>query len=116
GKLPVDNYRWEAKVNIAGRAFVERGEFSIAPVQLEMSNLTADHQLLNLLSSRNGGEMVLAKDMQLLPAMIQNNNDVVSIAYEKKTLLDIIEIKWLLGLFLLFLAAEWLIRKSMVSY
>ncbi|MEO0404869.1 MAG: hypothetical protein AAF193_08360, partial [Bacteroidota bacterium] len=90
GKLPVDNYRWEAKVNIAGRSFVERGEFSIAPVQLEMSNLTADHQLLNLLSSRNGGEMVLAKNMQLLPAMIQNNNEVVSIAYEKKTLLDII--------------------------
>lgn len=116
GKLPVNNYNWEAKVTVGGRIFVERGEFSIAPVQLEALNLKADHQMLNLLAVQNGGELVYPDQVTSLVQAIENNADVVTLSYEKKSLLDLIELKWFLFIFLILLGAEWMIRKFLGAY
>lgn len=116
GKLPVNNYSWEARVSVGGRAFVERGEFSIAPVQLEALNLKANHQMLNLLAVQNSGELVYPDQISSLTQAIQNNAEVVTLSYEKKSLLDLIELKWLLIIFLILLGAEWMIRKFLGAY
>ena len=116
GRLPVDNYSWTAKVNIGGRTFVERGEFSVAPVQLEMASITADHQMLNLFAQQNGGEMIYPSEMNSLKNRIESNSEVVSISYERKSLLDLIELKYILFVLIILLSAEWLMRKYHGSY
>ena len=116
GRLPVDNYSWTAKVNIGGRTFVERGEFSVAPVQLEMASITADHQMLNLFAQQNGGEMIYPSEMNSLKNRIESNSEVVSISYERKSLLDLIELKYILFVLIILLSAEWLVRKYHGSY
>ncbi|MGB1033224.1 MAG: hypothetical protein ACPGWM_11425, partial [Flavobacteriales bacterium] len=116
GRLPVDNYSWEAKVNVGGRVFAERGEFSVAPVQLEMASITADHQMLNLFAEQNGGKMIYPSEMASLKGLIESNSEVVSISFERKTLLDLIELKYILFILIALLSAEWLMRKFHGSY
>ena len=116
GRLPVDNYRWEAEVNIAGKKFVERGEFSVSPLQFELINVRADHQMLYRLAHQNGGQMIAKEQLLSLAEIIRSNEDVVSLSYERKTLSDLIRIDLLLWILLLLLAAEWLIRKLNGTY
>lgn len=116
GRLPVDNYRWEAEVNIAGKKFVERGEFSVSPLQFELINVRADHQMLYRLAHQNGGQMIAKEQLLSLAEIIRSNQDVVSLSYERKTLSDLIRIDLLLWILVLLLAAEWLIRKLNGTY
>lgn len=116
GRLPVDQYRWEAEVNIAGKTYKERGEFSVSPVQLEMVNLQADHQMLYRLALKNGGEMVNKEQIGTLAELVRSNGEVVSLSYERKTLSDLIRWDSLLILLTLLLAAEWLLRKINGTY
>ncbi len=116
GRLPVDQYRWEAEVNIAGKTYKERGEFSVSPLQLEMVNLQADHQMLYRLALQNGGEMVSKEQIGGLADLIRNNGEVVSLSYERKTLSDLIRWEILLLLLALLLSAEWLLRKVNGTY
>lgn len=116
GRLPVDNYRWEAEVNIAGKKFVERGEFSVSPLQFELINVRADHQMLYRLAHQNGGQMIAKEQLLSLAEIIRSNQDVVSLSYERKTLSYLIRIDLLLWILVLLLAAEWLIRKLNGTY
>ncbi|MDP4587059.1 MAG: hypothetical protein NWS86_02680, partial [Flavobacteriales bacterium] len=116
GRLPVDNYRWEAEVNIGGKKFIERGEFSVSPLQFELINVRADHQMLYRLANQNGGQMIAKEQLLSLAEIIRSNEDVVSLSYERKTLSDLIRIDLLLWFLLLLLASEWLVRKLNGTY
>jgi hypothetical protein len=116
GRLPVDNYRWEAEVNIGGKKFIERGEFSVSPLQFELINVRADHQMLYRLANQNGGQMIAKEQLLSLAEIIRSNEDVVSLSYERKTLSDLIRLDLLLWILVLLLAAEWLIRKLNGTY
>jgi len=116
GRLPVDNYRWEAEVNIAGKKFIERGEFSVSPLQFESINVRANHQMLYRLAHQNGGQMIAKEQLINLAEIIRSNEDVVSLSYERKTLSDLIRIDLLLWFLLLLLSSEWLVRKLNGTY
>lgn len=116
GLLPVGDYTWVAGANVGGKAQREEGKFSVYPLQLELSQTTANHKLLNQLATASQGAMVYPSDMSTLPDMIMNNGDVQSISFERKQLSDLIDFKWLLAFILLLLSCEWLLRKRSGSY
>lgn len=116
GTLPVGNYSYVARTSLNGEQYTERGEFSVSPIQLELANTRANHQLLYNFASENNGEMLYPDQLEELPEMIKNKKEIVSVSYEQKLLTDLINKKWILALLLGLLAMEWLLRKRNGAY
>ena len=116
GMLPVGNYTYSASVVGNSSIPKETGEFSVSPLQLEASRTIADHRLMNLLATSNGGVMVMPQEMGRLPKLIRDSQSVTSTSYENKKLTDLINYRWLLALILLLLSLEWLLRKRAGTY
>ncbi len=111
GILPAGNYTYAASTSASGKKLTKTGQFSISPVIVEQLRTQADHNLLFNLAHRNGGQMVMPNEIALLTEIIKGNSEIVPISYEKKTLTDLINYKWLLFLILGLLCLEWLLRK-----
>jgi len=111
GILPAGNYTYSASASSGGKKLNKSGQFSVSPVVIEQLNSQADHNLLFNLAERNDGQMIEMKDAKSLIEIIKANSEIVPVSFEKKTLSDLINYKWLLGLILLTLCSEWLLRK-----
>ena len=116
GRLSVGNYSYEAKASSEGNVWVERGEFSVSPLQMEVINTIADHRLLNQFARENNGVMVYPNQMQKLVDEITNKKEIVSVSYENKQLDELINFRWLAVLILILLSTEWLLRKRAGTY
>lgn len=116
GRFPVGEYRYEAQVKLGNKVLTDRGEFSISPLQVETINTVADHQLLNNLSAKHGGQMVYPNELDKLRQLLLNREDITSVAYSKTELKEIIHIKWIFFLLLVLLSAEWFMRKRSGGY
>lgn len=116
GQLPVGNYRYMATANNGTQDLIERGEFSVSPLQLEIVNIVADHNLMYQLAKDNGGEMVTRANLSTLADKINAREDIVSMSFENKKLDDLIDFKWLLFLILFLFGLEWLLRKRAGTY
>ncbi len=100
GILPAGNYTYKSSVTAAGKKLQKSGQFSVSPVVVEQLRTQADHNLLFNLAERNGGKMVTSDQINTLSSLIMNNSQIVSVSYEKKSLSDLINYKWLLFLIL----------------
>lgn len=116
GSLPVGNYSYEANTSLSGKAYKERGEFSISPVQLELTVSKADHGLLYRWAQAHEGELVYPSGLASLPGQISARKEVHAVAHETKVLSDLINLKWILFLMLGLLCIEWLLRKRNGTY
>lgn len=116
GQLPVDNYSYVASANNGKQTLKETGEFSVSPLQLEAVQTIADHRLLYQLAHDQGGEMLAPTELQKLPELIKAKKEIVSVAYENKSLDDLINFKWILAVLIGLLSLEWLLRKRAGTY
>lgn len=116
GQLPAGNYTYAAQASNGTRMLKENGEFTVSPLQLESTQTVADHNLLYGLAAATGGRMVLPAAMDSLVGMVRERQDITAVSYENKQLRDLIDYRWLLGLILLLLGAEWLLRKRAGTY
>jgi len=116
GSLPVGNYTYVASTVSEGQTLKEIGEFSVSPLQAELTNTIADHKLLAQFARENGGEMVYPDAVSSLVEKIKAHEEITSVSYETKQLNDLINFRWLLFLILLLLGGEWLLRKRAGTY
>ncbi len=116
GSLPVGNYTYVASTVSEGQTLKEIGEFSVSPLQAELTNTIADHKLLAQFARENGGEMVYPDAVNSLVEKIKAREEITSVSYETKQLNDLINFRWLLFLILLLLGGEWLLRKRAGTY
>jgi hypothetical protein len=116
GNLPPDNYRYRAEVQSGGKMHTETGEFTVSSVSIEKVNTLADHRLLYKLAKDKGGEMIFTKELNELPAIIKNRDDIASISYTSKKFTEILSLPWLLAAILVLLSLEWFIRKRAGGY
>ncbi len=116
GVLPVGDYSYTGQVNYNGKALKSNGNFTVKPLQLEALNTTANHQLLNSLSKKFGGEMVYPAQIASLVNKIKENKNIKPLMYSTYKTEPIINYKWLLGLLMLLLTIEWFFRKFGGSY
>lgn len=116
GSLPVGNYTYVASTVSEGQTLKEIGEFSVSPLQAELTNTIADHKLLAQFARENGGEMVYPDAVSSLVEKIKAREEITSVSYETKQLNDLINFRWLLFLILLLLGGEWLLRKRAGTY
>ena len=95
---------------------IEKGEFSVSPIQVEFVNTVADHQLLYNLARKHDGSMVYASNLADLLGLIGDRDDIKSVSYTQKRLKELINLKWVFFLLLILLSAEWFLRKRNGAY
>jgi hypothetical protein len=116
GVLPVDNYSYEAKVRVGDKLYHENGEFTVSPLNIEMVNTIADHNLLYQLAAKHGGQMLRVDQMDDFPQIIKAREDIKTITYSEKRYLELVNVFWVFLIIIAILATEWFIRKFNGSY
>ncbi|MGB0984610.1 MAG: hypothetical protein ACPG19_11245 [Saprospiraceae bacterium] len=116
GYFPVGNYIYEGKVNVNGTQLSSKGKFSVQPIQLEVFETTADHNLLRLLSNKYEGETVYQDQLSSLVELIKAKDSVKPKLYDTMQTKNIINLKWIFFLILFLLSLEWFLRRFYGSY
>ncbi len=109
-------YQYSATVKLGDKNYTEKGEFQVAQIQIEMNNTIANHQLLTNLVKKHDGGLFYPSNLEDINVTIQENNNITSIIFEEKDLKELINLKWIFGLILLLLSAEWFLRKRNGAY
>lgn len=111
GELPVGDYAWECHTKYGKNSYTKSGSFSVDEVLLESTNLVADHNLLQSISTATNGKFFMPDDMQRIAKEIKNNDNIKPIAnYNKKY--SLLLNSWLyFACIVLLLAVEWFLRK-----
>ncbi|MEM9832669.1 MAG: hypothetical protein AAF944_18710 [Bacteroidota bacterium] len=115
GNLPEGIYRYQASIELNNENLTSEGEFSVQRLEIEMLNLTANHELLREIAQTSGGRFVTTEDLSGLGKVFENQESPSKI-YTSEAFLPIINLKGLFFLLLLLVATEWGIRKYMGSY
>ncbi len=116
GIFPVGNYTFRAAVTSAGQNLATTGQFSVQPVQLELFETTANHNLLRLLSEQYGGAALYPKDMEQIADLIKEKGTVKPVIYQTTKTRAVINLKWIFFLLLLLLTGEWFLRRYFGAY
>ncbi len=116
GMMPSGEYKFEAKVKVGEKLNIQRGEFSVSALQVELTNTIADHQLLYSLSKKHDGEMVYPNELGIIAKKLNSRSDIKSVSYSQNKLSDLINLKWIFFLLLSLLSFEWFIRKRNGAY
>ena len=116
GFFPAGVYRYEAKVKIGNKEYLEKGEFSINALQVELSNTVADHQLLYRLANKHGGKMLYPEQMASIKELLKQREDITSVSYSEQKYADMIHLKWIFYVILSLLSMEWFLRKRNGAY
>jgi len=111
GTFPPGEYQFLASVTSGKENYGKRGNFVIAPVNLEAIKLKADHNLLYRLAKSHRGEMYMPSELGQLAAELKSSDEIHSISYVERIFSDLISAPWIFLLILGLLSAEWMIRK-----
>ncbi len=116
GRLDKGKYRLKATSKSGDTPVSFEGEFSIAQTDIESLNSMADHQLLNSIAALSGAKMFYPDQLKALAEEIMNRNDIKPVSYSETKLRDLIDLRWLFALLVIWLALEWFVRKHSGSY
>jgi membrane protein implicated in regulation of membrane protease activity len=116
GVLPVGDYRFSASTLYNGENFSFNGQFSVQPIQLESYAMTADHNMLKLLSQKFGGGTFSPSSLTQLADQIKQQDTLKPVIYETAKTRPVINLKWLFFLLLALLTTEWFLRRYFGAY
>jgi hypothetical protein len=116
GILPVGNYTFRASVFFNAQNLTYAGQFSVQPIQLELYETTADHNLLQLLSEKYGGAMVYPDQTASIADLIKERGTVKPVIYQTAKTRLVINLKWIFFLLLGLLSVEWFFRRYFGGY
>lgn len=116
GRLPEGSYKFEASTVFNGEELKSGGAFSVKSIQLEVFETTANHQLLHLISAKNGGQVIAPKDIAQLPELITAKGFAKPVLYDTVKTRSLIHLKWIFFLLLGLLTFEWFLRRYFGGY
>ncbi len=116
GKLPAGLYKWSASTTFQDKKYKRDGNFLVKEVKIELLNAQADHRLLHNIAENSGGKFYSPHQLSALQKDLEHRNDLVTVVYQEKSFVDLIDRKWLFFLIVLFLSAEYGIRKYLGAY
>ena len=111
GALPVGEYNYNAGTVLGNHQYNASGQLTIKPLNLELKQSAANHQLLRSIARQSGGQMLQPSQINRLADLIRKNENIKTLVYEDKHYSDIIDLKWVFVLILTLMSAEWFIRK-----
>lgn len=111
GSQPPGDYTFEAKTQLGGQQFTEKGSFSIVKNEIELQNNQADFGLLYQLSAQSSGQFSTLENYGTLLDDIENNKQITVQQHEQTMLTEWINVKLLFLLLVVMLTIEWFYRK-----
>ncbi|HNR19752.1 MAG TPA: hypothetical protein PKN75_11005 [Bacteroidia bacterium] len=116
GIFPAGKYNYVAQVKLGNTNYKDEGEFTINTLQMENTELTANHQMLFAMAQRTGGKMFYPLQMSLIIDEVKAKEDVKPVSYYHKKLRDFISLKSIFALLIILLTIEWFLRKRSGAY
>ncbi len=115
GVLPANFYRYKATTYFNGQKFEAEGGFNVQAIQLELTDLTANHALLRALSQQTGGvSLPLSNSEQLAQIIAAKKTKPMLFATTQTE--PLLNKKWLFFLIAGFLSLEWFLRRYSGAY
>ncbi|MES2426226.1 MAG: hypothetical protein V4560_04605 [Bacteroidota bacterium] len=111
GTLPVGEYTYTATTKLGNHPFNAGGQLTVKPLNLEIRQSAANHQLLKNMAKESGGVMLQPSEINRLADLIRKNENIKTLVYEDKHYSDMIDVKWIFVLILALLSIEWFLRK-----
>jgi hypothetical protein len=115
-KLNEGNYSFSATTSFNGEAFKQEGSISVTDLNLESLELTADLNLLNLLSSKSNGSVFNSLELDKLEEMLLEDENVKEIIYSESRTFPLIDNRWIFLIIFMLLGIEWFLRRFKGSY
>lgn len=116
GFFPPGNYTFQAQTVYNGQEFKANGVFTVASVQLESMQTTANHNLLYALAEKTSGGVVSTDSIGSLLAQIRQKDSIKPIQYSSFKTEPFINLKWLFAGLIALLSIEWFFRKFLGGY
>lgn len=116
GYLSEGKYNFKAKASIGKDTLLKKGSFIVQEIDVELQNTTANYNLLRSISSQTGGTFVAAENNEHLSEIILQDKNSQTKIHQVKSLSELIDLKWIFILVIIFLFAEWFLRKFWGSY
>ncbi len=107
--LPAGSYTFT--VVVAEENLSKSGSFSISDFDVEKQLLSSDYQKLDRLAQRSKGKLYFPQETDTMIADLLNNNQFLPTQKSKQNVVSLIDFRFLLGVIIAALAAEWFIRK-----
>lgn len=111
GTLPVGEYTYAASTKLGTRLFNANGQLTVKPLNLEIRQSAANHQLLRNMAKQGGGQMLYPSQLSRLADLIRKNENIKTLVYEDSHYNDMIDVKWIFALIVALLGIEWFLRK-----
>ena len=111
GLFPVGEYSFKATTRVGPTPYLKKGKFFIEQVNIENSNLVADHQALYRIASTHDGIMIGKDSIAALADKITARHDLRSVSIFQQRMTDLIGNLWIFVIIITLLTAEWVIRK-----
>jgi hypothetical protein len=111
GVFPPGRYQFRAITRIGNKEYTDSGNFAVVPINLEQMDYRANHRSLYQLAHETNGRFFTETEADQLIRTIAENNNIKASNYYQIILDEIIGQRWIFFLFLLFLCAEWFLRK-----
>ena len=108
-------YSYKASSVIEGENNSLSGTFTVKDLQIETTKLTADHNIMKNIAAMNGGKFYERDKLEQLKSDILSQEKVYKI-YSSEKYLAIINMKWGFFILIIFVSAEWFLRKYYGSY
>ncbi|RAV99736.1 hypothetical protein [Pseudochryseolinea flava] len=115
GGLKEGVYRYKASTALSGKTEELTGEFAVISPQTELQNLTADFDLLRKLSSSTGGKFFTVGQADAALQHLQQSEAQQTI-HTEEAYNNLLNLKWIFWVLLIFVSGEWFIRKYFGSY
>ena len=116
GRLPEGVYTYQSTVQLGDESFSRKGSLVVEKSLLEQADLVARHHALRKISAESGGRFYRSDQLRELMQSLDENTNAQTYSYEESYTESLIHKKWLLTLFVLFLTAEWGLRKYFGNY
>ncbi len=106
-------YSYTAQAERAGRVVgTDRGQFAVMATAAEFQRLRADPELMRQLALRSNGRFYPTPAIEAVGETIAAQPNLLPVMSERSLTEPILHSAWMLGLILLLLCAEWLLRKA----
>ena len=90
--------------------------FSVQPIQLEIYETTADHNLMRLLSEQYGGTLNYTDQIAGIAQQIADRGSVKPVIYTTTKTRPVINLKWIFIILMSLLTLEWFLRRYFGAY
>ncbi|MBN1253169.1 MAG: hypothetical protein JXR51_06555 [Bacteroidales bacterium] len=116
GSLEAGKYYYKVNTEFENKNYFKESGFTVLKVNIESINLMANHNLLFQIANENGGKMFYSNNLNQLFQDLKTNENIVTISHSTTNLQDLINFKWLFFIIIVFISAEWFLRKYFGSY